>query len=187
MEAFLISLSSVATAEMGDRTQLLALTLAACFRMPWPIVMGVVCATIANHAAAGLVGAWVGQHLRPVVLDLAVGVSMVGMALWTLKPDKLEEQTSGVSNAGGSLSQPSGGDCGYHLRHVDGECAGHFPRRRFCAPTATQGHQHCSVPTAMPRSAVPGQTLQPSTPCPGTDTPVVRHPPVWMPERAATV
>ena len=100
MEAFLISVSSVATAEMGDRTQLLALMLAARFRKPWPIVMGVLCATIANHGAAGLLGAWVGQHLRPAVLDLAVGISMVGMALWTLKPDKLEQQASTVSNAG---------------------------------------------------------------------------------------
>jgi Ca2+/H+ antiporter, TMEM165/GDT1 family len=100
MEAFLISLSSVATAEMGDRTQLLALVLAARFRKPWPIVMGVFCATIANHGVAGLIGAWVGKQLTPAVLDLAVGISMVAMALWTLKPDKLDDETSAVSNAG---------------------------------------------------------------------------------------
>jgi putative Ca2+/H+ antiporter (TMEM165/GDT1 family) len=104
MEAFLISLSSVATAEMGDRTQLLALMLAARFRKPWPIVMGVACATLANHGVAGLLGAWVGQRLRPAFLDLAVGVGMVGMALWTLKPDKLESQTRSASNAGAFIT-----------------------------------------------------------------------------------
>jgi putative Ca2+/H+ antiporter (TMEM165/GDT1 family) len=100
MEAFLISLTSVATAEMGDRTQLLALVLAARFRKPWPIVAGVVCATIANHGVAGLIGAWVGKQLTPARLDMLVGVSMIAMALWTLKPDKLDEKQSQVTDAG---------------------------------------------------------------------------------------
>ena len=100
MEAFLISLGSVATAEMGDRTQLLALVLAARYRKPWPIAAGVLCATIANHAIAGLLGAWVGKQLTPTRLDILVGVSMIAMALWTLKPDKLDEQKSDVSGAG---------------------------------------------------------------------------------------
>lgn len=104
MEAFLISLSSVATAEVGDRTQLLALVLAARFRKPWPIVMGVFCATLANHGVAGLLGAWVGKQLTPRLLDLLVGASMIGMALWTLKPDKLEEESGPVSNAGAFLA-----------------------------------------------------------------------------------
>jgi Ca2+/H+ antiporter, TMEM165/GDT1 family len=100
MEAFLISLTSVATAEMGDRTQLLALVLAARFRKPWPIAAGVLCATLANHALAGLVGAWVGKQLTPARLDIMVGVSMIAMALWTLKPDKLDEEQSNVTGAG---------------------------------------------------------------------------------------
>jgi putative Ca2+/H+ antiporter (TMEM165/GDT1 family) len=100
MEAFLISLTSVATAEMGDRTQLLALVLAARFRKPWPIVAGVVCATIANHGVAGLIGAWVGKQLTPQRLDMLVGVSMIAMALWTLKPDKLDDQQSETTHAG---------------------------------------------------------------------------------------
>ena len=77
MEAFVVSLSSVATAEMGDRTQLLALVLAARYRKPWPIVAGVLCATLANHAVAGLIGAWFGRQLSPALLDAAVGVSMI--------------------------------------------------------------------------------------------------------------
>ncbi|HEY3731848.1 MAG TPA: TMEM165/GDT1 family protein [Steroidobacteraceae bacterium] len=100
MEAFLVSLTSIATAEMGDRTQLLALVLAARFRRPWPIAAGVLCATLANHALAGLIGAWFGRQLRPQLLDLAVGVSMIAMALWTLKADKLDEQSSAATNAG---------------------------------------------------------------------------------------
>jgi putative Ca2+/H+ antiporter (TMEM165/GDT1 family) len=91
MEAFLISLSTVAVAEMGDRTQLLALVLAAHYRKPWPILAGIFCATLANHAVAGFIGAHLGSYLTASRLDLIVGVSMVLMALWTLKPDTLDE------------------------------------------------------------------------------------------------
>ena len=96
MESFLVSISTVAIAEMGDRTQLLSLMLAAHFRKPWPILAGVLCATIANHAAAGFIGARLGRFLTPTILDAVVGVSMIGMALWTLKPDTLEEDAEGV-------------------------------------------------------------------------------------------
>src|SRR5580658_5287147 len=85
---------------MGDRTQLLALVLAARFRKPWPMVLAVLCATLANHLVAGAIGVWVGRLLTPARLDLLVGISMVGMALWTLKPDTLDEkqgETTGAS------------------------------------------------------------------------------------------
>jgi putative Ca2+/H+ antiporter (TMEM165/GDT1 family) len=85
---------------MGDRTQLLALVLAARFRKPWPIVAGALCATFASHLLAGLIGVWVGKLLTPARLDLIVGLSMIAMALWTLKPDKLDEQQGEVSGAG---------------------------------------------------------------------------------------
>jgi len=91
MESFLISLSTVAVAEMGDRTQLLSLMLAARFRRPWPILAGVLCATLANHAVAALIGQRLGHALTPRILDAAVGISMTAMALWTLKPDTLDE------------------------------------------------------------------------------------------------
>jgi putative Ca2+/H+ antiporter (TMEM165/GDT1 family) len=100
MEAFLLSLTSIATAEMGDRTQLLALVLAARYRKPWPIAAGVLCATLANHGIAGLLGALLGRQLRPALLDAVVGVSMLAMALWTLKPDKLDQQATSSTNAG---------------------------------------------------------------------------------------
>jgi putative Ca2+/H+ antiporter (TMEM165/GDT1 family) len=96
MESFLVSISTVAIAEMGDRTQLLALMLAAHYRKPWPILAGVLCATLANHAVAGVIGVHLGRFLTPALLDGVVGVSMIGMALWTLKPDTLEEGSTNV-------------------------------------------------------------------------------------------
>ena len=98
MQAFLVSLSTVAIAEMGDRTQLLALVLSAKFRKPLPIILAILLATIANHAVAGFLGVWIAKYLTPHILDLVVGVSMLGMAVWTLIPDKLggeETKTSG--------------------------------------------------------------------------------------------
>jgi Ca2+/H+ antiporter, TMEM165/GDT1 family len=93
MESFLVSISTVAIAEMGDRTQLLSLLLAAHYRRPWPILGGVLCATLANHLLAGVVGVRLGRFLTPAMLDAAVGVSMIGMALWALKPDTLQEDS----------------------------------------------------------------------------------------------
>lgn len=104
MESFLISLSTVAVAEMGDRTQLLSLMLAARFRRPWPILAGVFCATIANHAVAAFVGQRLGHALTPRILDTAVGVSMIVMALWTLKPDTLDEKSAGGKRKGAFLA-----------------------------------------------------------------------------------
>jgi len=95
MEAFLVSISTVAVAEMGDRTQLLSLMLAAHYRKPWPILAGVLCATLANHIVAALVGVRLGRFLTPATLDTVVGVSMIGMALWALKPDRLEASGRG--------------------------------------------------------------------------------------------
>lgn len=93
MDAFLVSLSTIAIAEMGDRTQLLSLVLAAQFRRPWAIVAGIVVATLANHALAALVGVWFGHYLTRPVLDAAVGISMIAMAGWTLIPDTLDGET----------------------------------------------------------------------------------------------
>lgn len=95
MESFLVSVSTVAIAEMGDRTQLLSLMLAAHYRRPWQILAGVLCATLANHAAAGLIGARLGRFLTPALLDGVVGVSMIVMALWALKADTLDEGAAG--------------------------------------------------------------------------------------------
>ena len=89
MEAFLISTGIVALAEMGDKTQLLSLVLAARFRRPWPIVWGILVATLANHALAGALGTWVTTVLGPDVLRWVLGLSFLAMAAWMLIPDKL--------------------------------------------------------------------------------------------------
>ncbi len=104
MHAFLISLSTVAVAEMGDRTQILSLMLAARFRRPWPVIAGILCATLASHAAAAFVGQRLGRALTPRLLDVAVGVSMIAMALWSLKPDTLDEATPGATRKGAFLA-----------------------------------------------------------------------------------
>jgi putative Ca2+/H+ antiporter (TMEM165/GDT1 family) len=102
MEAFLVSITTISIAEIGDRTQLLSLVLAARYRRPWPIIAGILCATMANHALAGVVGVWFGSLLKPRTLEVVVGISMIAMAVWTLKPDKLDENT-GVSSAMGAF------------------------------------------------------------------------------------
>jgi putative Ca2+/H+ antiporter (TMEM165/GDT1 family) len=97
MEAFLISTGIVALAEMGDKTQLLSLVLAARFRKPWPIVWGILVATLANHALAGGLGAWVTSLMGPTVLRWVLGVSFLAMAAWMLVPDKLDDDDADVT------------------------------------------------------------------------------------------
>jgi Ca2+/H+ antiporter, TMEM165/GDT1 family len=91
MEAFLVSTGIVALAEMGDKTQLLSLVLAARFRKPWPIVLGIFVATLANHGLAGAAGAWITTFLGPDVLRWILGASFFAMAAWMLIPDKLDD------------------------------------------------------------------------------------------------
>jgi putative Ca2+/H+ antiporter (TMEM165/GDT1 family) len=90
LEAFLVSTGVVALGEMGDKTQLLAMLLAVKFRRPLPIVLGIVVATLFNHATAGLVGTWVAQALGPNLLRWIIGVSFIAMAAWMLVPDKID-------------------------------------------------------------------------------------------------
>lgn len=91
MDAFFISTGIVALAEIGDKTQLLAFILAAKFRKPLPIILGVLVATIANHAFAGALGAWITALVSPQTLRWVLGLSFLGMAIWTLIPDKFDE------------------------------------------------------------------------------------------------
>lgn len=92
MEAFLVSTGIVALAEMGDKTQLLSLVLAARFRKPWPIVWGILVATLVNHGLAGAVGSWVTTQLGPEALRWVLGGSFLAMAVWILIPDKLDDE-----------------------------------------------------------------------------------------------
>ena len=92
MDAFLTSTGIVALAEMGDKTQLLALILAARFRKPWPIVWGILVATLANHALAGAVGAWITSAIGPDLLRWILAVSFLAMAVWMLIPDTMDDE-----------------------------------------------------------------------------------------------
>jgi putative Ca2+/H+ antiporter (TMEM165/GDT1 family) len=96
LEAFLISTGIVALAEMGDKTQLLSLVLAAKFRKPIPIILGILVATLLNHALAGAVGAWLTSVLGPNALRWILGIGFLAMAVWMLIPDKLDEDDANV-------------------------------------------------------------------------------------------
>ena len=91
LEALLVSTGVVALAEIGDKTQLLALLLAARFRKPLPIIAGIFVATLLNHAFAAAVGTWITTVLPPGVLRWALGLSFIAMAIWTLVPDKVDD------------------------------------------------------------------------------------------------
>ncbi|GLX13629.1 UPF0016 family membrane protein [Pseudomonas straminea] len=94
LESLFVPTLIVALAEIGDKTQLLALLLAARFRRPWPIIWGMVAATLANHLAAGAVGNWVAGLLSPALLSWILAASFIAVALWTLIPDKLDDDES---------------------------------------------------------------------------------------------
>jgi putative Ca2+/H+ antiporter (TMEM165/GDT1 family) len=101
MEALLVSTGVVALAEIGDKTQLLALLLAARFRKPVPIVLGILIATLINHGIAGALGAWITSVLTPEVLRWVLGLGFLGMAAWTMVPDEIdEEEASPVTRYG---------------------------------------------------------------------------------------
>lgn len=100
MEAFLVSTGIVALAEIGDKTQLLAFLLAAKFRQPLPIVLGILIATLANHGIAGGLGAWITTLLSPDTLRWVLGLSFVAMAVWILIPDKLEDDDTQLVRLG---------------------------------------------------------------------------------------
>ena len=97
MEALYISTGVVALAEMGDKTQLLAFILAARFKKPVPIILGILLATIVNHGLAGALGAWITSVISPDTMRWVLGLSFIGMAIWTLIPDKIEEEETQVA------------------------------------------------------------------------------------------
>jgi putative Ca2+/H+ antiporter (TMEM165/GDT1 family) len=100
MDAFLVSTGIVALAEIGDKTQLLAFLLAAKFRRPVPIVLGILVATIVNHAFAAAVGAWVASAMGPNVMRWVLGVSFLVMAAWIMVPDKIDEDDAKLAKYG---------------------------------------------------------------------------------------
>src|SRR5258708_1117732 len=105
MEAFLISITTISVAQIGHGTPLLSLLLAGRYRGTWPMIAGILGATLANHAIAGVIGVWFGSLLKPRTLEIVVGISMIAMAIWTLKPDKLDESSGGASAMGAFLAK----------------------------------------------------------------------------------
>ena len=101
VESLLISTGVVALAEIGDKTQLLAFILAARFRKPLPIIAGIFTATIVNHGLAGALGAWITATVSPEVLRWVLGISFIGMAAWTLIPDKIEDEEAALAKGFG--------------------------------------------------------------------------------------
>ncbi len=97
MESLFVSTGVVALAEIGDKTQLLAFVLAARFKRPVPIILGILAATIVNHGLAGALGAWITATVSPEILRWVLGLSFIGMAVWTLIPDKIEDEETDVA------------------------------------------------------------------------------------------
>ncbi|WP_348637359.1 TMEM165/GDT1 family protein [Fluviibacter phosphoraccumulans] len=97
MESLLVSTGVVALAEIGDKTQLLAFLLAARFKKPVPIILGILAATVVNHGLAGAVGAWITHSISPDILRWVLGASFIGMAIWTMIPDKIEDEETQVA------------------------------------------------------------------------------------------
>lgn len=91
METLIISFFVIVTAELGDKTQLIALCLASRFRKPIPVILGILAATLANHIASGLVGHWLGAWLSGTILHWLLAFSFFGAAIWALKPDEIDE------------------------------------------------------------------------------------------------
>jgi putative Ca2+/H+ antiporter (TMEM165/GDT1 family) len=104
MESLLVSTGVVALAEIGDKTQLLAFILAARFKKPVPIVLGILTATLINHGLAGALGAWITSVVSPHIMRWALGLSFLAMAAWTLIPDKIEDEETQVAQRLGIFS-----------------------------------------------------------------------------------
>ncbi|AUX85914.1 MULTISPECIES: TMEM165/GDT1 family protein [Acinetobacter] len=97
MHEFLISTAIVALAEMGDKTQLLALLLAARFRKPVPILIAILAATLINHGLSAVLGQWITTVLSPEVLIWVLSLGFIGMAAWMLIPDELDDETDSIN------------------------------------------------------------------------------------------
>ena len=153
MEALLTSTGVVALAEIGDKTQLLAFVLAARFKKPLPIIAAIFCATLVNHGLAGALGAWITSVLTPEVLRWVVGVSFLGMAIWTMIPDKIEEEETQVANQlgvfGATLVTFFLAEMGDKTQIATVAMAAHFPNPVMVVIGTTLGMLIADVPAVF--------------------------------------
>ena len=153
MEALFISMGVVALAEIGDKTQLLAFVLAARFKKPLPIIAGILCATVVNHGLAGALGAWITSALTPESLRWVVGLSFIGMALWTIIPDKIEDEETRIASRlgvfGATLVTFFLAEMGDKTQIATIAMAAHYPSPIFVVIGTTLGMLITDVPAVF--------------------------------------
>ncbi|MEY3952610.1 MAG: hypothetical protein RL320_1412 [Pseudomonadota bacterium] len=153
MESLFVSAGVVALAEIGDKTQLLAFLLAARFRRPTPIILGILVATILNHGLAGAVGAWVTTTLSPDLLRWILGISFLAMAIWTLIPDKIEDNEAALAQRfgvfGTTLIAFFFAEMGDKTQIATVAMAAHYPDAVLVVIGTTIGMLIANVPAVM--------------------------------------
>lgn len=152
---YLVLLAPIVTvlAEIGDKTQLLAFILAARFRKPLPIILGIVCATLVNHGLAGALGAWITATVSADVLRWVLGLSFIGMAMWTLIPDKIEEEETQVAKRlgvfGATLVTFFLAEMGDKTQRATVAMAAHYPHPVLVVLGTTLGMLLADVPAVF--------------------------------------
>ena len=153
MEAFLISTGVVALAEIGDKTQLLAFILAARFKKPIPIILGIFIATIFNHGLAGAVGSWISSNVDPSILRWILGVSFIAISIWTLIPDKIEEEKTSITSKfgvfGATLVTFFLAEMGDKTQIATVALAAHFSQPLFVVAGTTAGMLVADIPAVF--------------------------------------
>lgn len=153
MEDLLVSTGVVALAEIGDKTQLLAFILAARFRKPLPIIAGILVATLLNHGLAGALGAWITALTSPEILRWVLGLSFIGMAIWTLIPDAIEEEETQIASRlgvfGATLVTFFLAEMGDKTQIATVALAAHFPNPVLVVMGTTLGMLLADVPAVF--------------------------------------
>jgi putative Ca2+/H+ antiporter (TMEM165/GDT1 family) len=153
LESLFISTGVVALAEIGDKTQLLAFILAARFKKPLPIIAGILCATIVNHSLAGALGAWVTGTISAEILRWVLGLSFIGMGIWTLFPDRIEEKDANVAGTfgvfGATLIAFFFAEMGDKTQLATVALAAHYPSPLLVVIGTTMGMLLADVPAVL--------------------------------------
>lgn len=153
LDSLLISTGVVALAEIGDKTQLLAFLLASRFKKPLPIILGILVATIFNHALAGALGAWITTVISPELLRWILGGSFITMAIWTLIPDEIEEEETQIAKQfgvfGATLITFFLAEMGDKTQVATVAMAAHFSNALFVVAGTTLGMLIADIPAVF--------------------------------------